>query len=39
MSKIRKTGKEVMYSFKSFNSNYMEFVGYDTCEKLIWTSS
>ena len=23
---------------KYFNYNYMEFVGYDTCDKLIWTS-
>ena len=27
-----------MYSLKSFNYGYMEFVGYDTCEKLILTS-
>ena len=23
---------------KCFNSNYMELVGYETCDKLIWTS-
>ena len=38
MRKVEKEGKEVMYSSKSFNYNYMEFVGYETCEKLIWTS-
>ena len=27
-----------MYSSKYFNSNYMEFLGYDTCEKSICTS-
>ena len=27
-----------MYSSKYFNSNYMEFVGSDKCDKLIWTS-
>ena len=26
-----------MYSSKYFNPNYMEFVGYETCE-IIWTS-
>ena len=25
--------QEVMYSSEYFNSNHMEFVGYDTCEK------
>ena len=36
-----KTGKpyqEEMYSSKIFNSNYIEFDGYETNEKLIWTS-
>ena len=27
-----------MYSSKGFNYNYMEFVGYETCEKLICSS-
>ena len=27
-----------MYSYKCFNSNYMGFVGYETCDKLIWKS-
>ena len=27
-----------MYSSKGFNSNYMDFVGYETCDRLIWTS-
>ena len=36
--KTEKSGQEVMYSYKGFNSNYMEFVGYETCAKLIWTS-
>ena len=27
-----------MYYSKCYNSYYMEFVGYETCEKLIWTS-
>ena len=27
-----------MYHSKYFNSKYMEFVGYDTCDKLIQTS-
>ena len=31
--------QEVMYSSKTINPNYMEFVGYVTCEKLISTSS
>ena len=33
-----KSGKEVMYSSKCFNSNYMEFVVRGTCDKLIFTS-
>ena len=28
-----------MYFSKSFNSNYMEFVGVETRDKLMWTSS
>ena len=28
-----------MYSSKHFNFKYMGVVDYDTCEKLIWTSS
>ena len=27
-----------MYYSQYFNYNYMEFVGYETCGKLIWTS-
>ena len=27
-----------MYFSKYLNSKYMEFVGYDTCAKLIWIS-
>ena len=34
-----KVGEEVMYYSKCFNYNYMEFVSYKTCEKLIWKSS
>ena len=26
-----------MHSYECFNSNYMEFVGYETRDKLIWT--
>ena len=26
-----------MYSSKCFNYNHMEFVDYETCDKLIWT--
>ena len=37
--KTGKVGQEVMYSYKCFNSDYMEFVGYETYEKLIWASS
>ena len=37
-NKIGTPGQEVMYSSKSFNYNYMEFVDYDTWDKLIWTS-
>ena len=36
--KSEKLGQEVIYSSKYFNSKYMEFVDYDTCDKLIWTS-
>ena len=25
-----------MYYSKVFNSNYMQFVGYETCDNLIW---
>ena len=28
-----------MYSSKIFDSNNMEFFGYETCDKLVWTSS
>ena len=27
-----------MYFYKAINSNYIEFFGYDTSDKLIWTS-
>ena len=27
-----------MHSSKCFNYNYTEFIGYETCDKLIWTS-
>ena len=27
-----------MYYSKYFNSNYLEFFGYETCDKLIWKS-
>ena len=27
-----------MYSSQGFNYNHMKFVGYETCDKLIWTS-
>ena len=27
-----------MYSFKNFNYNYIGFVGYEICRKLIWKS-
>ena len=27
-----------MYSSKYFNSDYIKFSGYKTCDKLIWTS-
>ena len=30
--------QEVVYYSKGFNSNYMEFVGYETYDKLMWTS-
>ena len=36
--KLEKSGQEVMYSSKCLNSNYIEFFGYGTCEKLILTS-
>ena len=35
--KLEKLGQEVIYSSECFNSQYMEFVGYDTREQLIWT--
>ena len=37
IEKKGKSGQKVMFSSKYFNSNYMEFVGYETCDKLIWT--
>ena len=35
--KYGNSGQEVKYSSAYFNSNYMEFVGYDTCDKIICT--
>ena len=35
---MKKKVQEVMYSSKCLNSDYMDFVGYETREKLIWTS-
>ena len=35
---MEKEGQEVMYSSKDFNSNYMEFVGYETREKFTYKS-
>ena len=35
---MEKSGREVMYSSKCLNSNYMEFFCYEICDKLIWTS-
>ena len=35
--KTGKSGQEVMYSSKCFNFNYMEFFGYETRERLIFT--
>ena len=32
-----KTSQEVIYYLKRFNSKYMESVGYDIRDKLIWT--
>ena len=37
--KLEESGQEVMYPYNYFNCNYMELVGYGTCDKLIWTSS
>ena len=36
--KLEKSGQGVMYSYKCFIYNYMEFVCYETCDKLILTS-
>ena len=30
--------QEVMYYYKCFNYSYIEFVIYETCDKLMWTS-
>ena len=38
VEKLEKPGQEVIYSSKGFNYKYMEFFGYETCDKLIWTS-
>ena len=37
-TKLEKKGQEVIYSSKGFNNKYLEFVGYDTSDKLIWIS-
>ena len=33
---IQKLGQEVIYSSNGFNSIYIEFVGYEKHDKLIW---
>ena len=38
LEKLEKSDQEVIYSSKCFNCIYMKFVGYDTCDKIIWTS-
>ena len=38
MRRVGKIGSKSNVIFKCFNSNYIEFVDYDTCEKLIWIS-
>ena len=35
---LEKEGQEVMYYSKGCNSNYMEVFGYESHDKLIWTS-
>ena len=35
---LEKSGQEVMYSSKCLNSDYMDFFGYETCDKIILTS-
>ena len=35
---MNKADQEVMYYYKGFNYNYTYFIGYETCDKLIWTS-
>ena len=36
--RLEKSGQEVIYYSKSFYSNYIGFLGYETRVKLIWTS-
>ena len=36
--KIIHAAKEALNVTRFINSNYMEFVGYNTCKKVIWTS-
>ena len=36
--KVNNTAREALDITRSINSNYMEFVGYNTCSKVIWTS-
>ena len=35
---LKLTRQDIIYSSNFSNFNYMEFVGYDTCDKLVWTS-
>ena len=36
--KLEISGKEEIYFSEYFNSNHIEFVGHDTCGKLMWAS-
>ena len=36
---LKKSSQEVMYSSKHSYSNYMYFIGCETCDKSIWTSN
>ena len=35
---MEKAGQKVIYYYKGFNCNYMEFVAYETWDKLMLTS-
>ena len=37
LEKLEKSGQKFIYSSKGFNYNYMEFVDYETCNKIIFT--